>query len=105
MRSEITKCGNSLALRLPKFVAAAAGFSEGTPVELSVKSGKFIIARRDPTHHLAPCRSRGDEDEGAHRVLFYASPAAPKDRGKVPPFMEHAHKLNIATLNAVKRAA
>jgi hypothetical protein len=34
--------------------------------------------------------------------LFYASPAPSKDRGKVPPFMEHAHNLNITTLNTVK---
>jgi hypothetical protein len=38
----------------------------------------------------------------ATTVLFCASPVPPKDRGKVPPFMEHAHNLNIAILNAVK---
>jgi len=72
---------------------------------LSVQNGKFIIALArsyPPSHKRPPCRSRGGEDEGPHRVLFYASPAPPKDRGKVPPFMEHAHNLNIAILNAIK---
>ena len=53
MRSEIAKWGNSLALRLPKSLAAGAGFSEGTPVELSAQNGKLIIALARPKYLLA----------------------------------------------------
>jgi len=53
MRSEIAKWGNSLALRLPKSLAADAGFAEGTPVELSAQNGKLIIALARPKYRLA----------------------------------------------------
>jgi antitoxin MazE len=53
MRSAIAKWGNSLALRLPKSVAADAGFAEGTPVELSAQTGKLIIAPARPKYRLA----------------------------------------------------
>ena len=53
MRSEIAKWGNGLALRLPKSLAADAGFSAGTPVELSVQTGKLIVALARPKYRLA----------------------------------------------------
>ena len=53
MRSAIAKWGNRLALRLPKSVAAYAGFAEGTPVELSAQTGKLIIALARPKYRLA----------------------------------------------------
>jgi antitoxin MazE len=53
MRSQIAKWGNSLALRLPKSLAAEAGLSEGSPVELSVQTGKLIVALGRPKYRLA----------------------------------------------------
>jgi antitoxin MazE len=39
MRAKISKWGNSLAVRLPKGTAEAAGFASGQEVELSAKDG------------------------------------------------------------------
>lgn len=44
MRAKIQKWGNSLALRIPKSVAARSELAEGTEVELSVVDGKLVIA-------------------------------------------------------------
>jgi len=43
MTSKVQKWGNSLALRIPKPLAAEAGLTDNSPVELSVCEGKLII--------------------------------------------------------------
>ncbi len=43
MKTRIQKWGNSLALRIPKSVAAEAGLCEDAPVELSLLEGKLVI--------------------------------------------------------------
>jgi antitoxin MazE len=43
MKTRVQKWGNSLALRIPKAVAADAGLRANTPVELSFTGGKLII--------------------------------------------------------------
>lgn len=44
MRTQVQKWGNSLALRIPKSVAADANLQAGSDVELSVKKGRLVIA-------------------------------------------------------------
>jgi antitoxin MazE len=39
----VQKWGNSLAVRVPKAFAAEAGFSENTPVDLSIEDGKLTV--------------------------------------------------------------
>ncbi len=46
------KWGNSLALRLPKSVAAQAGIEEGTPVSLSVEGQNIVISRAEPPYQV-----------------------------------------------------
>jgi antitoxin MazE len=43
MKTRVQKWGNSLALRIPKSVAAEAGLREDSPVTLSVVEGKLVI--------------------------------------------------------------
>ena len=43
MMSRVQKWGNSLALRIPKPLAAEVGLKNNSPVELSLCEGKLII--------------------------------------------------------------
>jgi len=52
MRTEVGKWGNSLAVRLPKAVAEELGLTAGTPVELILRDGTIVIARRSPRYEL-----------------------------------------------------
>jgi antitoxin MazE len=44
MRSRIRKWGNSLALRIPKPLAAETRLGPGTAVELTVREGELVAA-------------------------------------------------------------
>ncbi len=46
--SHVQKWGNSLAVRLPKSLAAELGWTEGTKVELSVEGGRIVVAPAPP---------------------------------------------------------
>lgn len=52
MQTQIAKWGNSLAVRLPRHVAEAAGFAEGSKVELDVVGGVVRLARARPRYTL-----------------------------------------------------
>ena len=43
MRTQVQKWGNSLALRIPKPLAADSGLSCGTEVEFRVENGRILI--------------------------------------------------------------
>ena len=43
MTSRVQKCGNSLALRIPKSFAIEIGLHENVAVELSVRGGKLVV--------------------------------------------------------------
>lgn len=44
MRASVRKWGNSLALRIPKSVAADSRIKHGSVVEVSVVKGKLVVA-------------------------------------------------------------
>jgi antitoxin MazE len=46
MRTSVAKWGNSLAVRLPKEVAEAAGLREGAALDLAVEGGVVTLSRR-----------------------------------------------------------
>ena len=52
-KSQMAKWGNSLAIRIPKSVAADAGLREGDPVDVAAIKGRVIVkrARKVPTLH------------------------------------------------------
>lgn len=43
MRSHVQKWGNSLALRIPKSLAAEAGLEKESAVEISLEAGKVVV--------------------------------------------------------------
>jgi len=51
--TRIARWGNSLGLRLPKAVAAAAKIGEGDTVEVSVKDGAVIVRAARPAYSLS----------------------------------------------------
>jgi len=52
MRAQIAKWGNSLAVRLPRQVAEAAGLREGATVDLDVVDGVVRLATAHPHYTL-----------------------------------------------------
>ncbi len=44
MTTRVQKWGNSLALRIPKPLAAEVGLQDNSPVELSLCEGKLVIS-------------------------------------------------------------
>ena len=52
MRTQIAKWGNSLAVRLPRTVAEAAGLREGATVDLDVVDGVVRLASARPHYTL-----------------------------------------------------
>jgi len=53
MTSRVQKWGNSLALRIPKPLAAEVGLQDNSPVELTLCEGKLIITpSAQPTESL-----------------------------------------------------
>jgi antitoxin MazE len=43
MRTRVQKCGNSLALRIPKSFATEVGLQRESSVEVSLVNGKLVI--------------------------------------------------------------
>ena len=52
MHTHIQKWGNSLALRIPKSVAAQSNVSEGSSVDISVRNGTVIVSPIAPKFDL-----------------------------------------------------
>ena len=46
MRASLARWGNSLAVRVPKEVAASVGLREGAALDLTVEDGALILRRR-----------------------------------------------------------
>ena len=46
MRTSIAKWGNSLAVRVPREAAAAAGLREGAMLDLTVEDDAIVLRRR-----------------------------------------------------------
>jgi antitoxin MazE len=44
MKTKVQKWGNSLALRIPKSFATEVGIKNDSPVEVSLISGKLVVA-------------------------------------------------------------
>lgn len=45
MQSQIGQWGNSLAIRIPKYVVEALGLKPNDTVECSLEEGKFVVQR------------------------------------------------------------
>ncbi len=58
MPTRIAKWGNSLALRLPRNVAADANLNEGTAVELHVEGDSLVVTAARPKYRLSELLSQ-----------------------------------------------
>jgi antitoxin MazE len=52
MRTQITRWGNSLGLRIPKAMAAQVGLKAGAQVEVRVEDGRIIVSAARPAYSL-----------------------------------------------------
>ena len=52
MRAQVSKWGNSLAIRLPKAAAASLNVEEGQAVDLTIEGDKVIIRSRRPRYSI-----------------------------------------------------
>jgi antitoxin MazE len=52
MRAQISRWGNSLAVRLPRQLADSAGLGEGTAVELDIIDGTVRLTPARPSYTL-----------------------------------------------------
>ena len=53
MRTQISRWGNSLAVRLPRQVAESVGLSEGSTVDLDVVDGLVRLVPARPSYTLS----------------------------------------------------
>jgi antitoxin MazE len=63
VETAIAKWGNSLAIRLPRSLAAEIGLQEGTPVDLQAEDGMLTIRPARPKYRLADLLARLDPDQ------------------------------------------
>ena len=65
MKTRIQKWGNSLALRIPKSLAAAAGLHANSAVALSLVEGAIVVQPVEPQPPTLDKLLRGITDENA----------------------------------------
>jgi antitoxin MazE len=53
MRAQVSRWGNSLAIRLPRAAAQSLGVQAGQPVELVIKGDRLEIRAARPRYRLA----------------------------------------------------
>ena len=52
MRTQITRWGNSLGLRIPKRIATQVGLKAGDQVEITAEDGRIIVSAARPAYSL-----------------------------------------------------
>lgn len=73
MRARIQKWGNSLAVRIPKALAAEADLDQDSEVELSLVDGSLVIAPA-PTRFTLEELVAGITDENRHGETDWGKP-------------------------------
>ncbi|MBN2393633.1 MAG: AbrB/MazE/SpoVT family DNA-binding domain-containing protein [Anaerolineae bacterium] len=69
METRVKMWGNSLALRIPKPIAAEIGLDDNSPVEVVVIDGKLVVARTtEPEYNLDELLAQITE-ENLHREI------------------------------------
>jgi len=53
MCTNVTRWGNSLAIRLPKNIAAELKLEEDSPVDLTVEDGRIVLTPSRPKYDLS----------------------------------------------------
>ena len=70
--AQIVKWGNSLAVRIPKFVAEEAGFSEGDPIDVHADRGEIKLRRREKVPTLEQLVSQTTPENRHGEILTYS---------------------------------
>jgi antitoxin MazE len=77
MKTRVQKWGNSLALRIPKALAAEAGLGENAEVELSSDNGRLVVTprkkKRKPKYSVEEML-RGITPENLHGEIDFGPP-------------------------------
>ena len=73
MGTKVARWGNSLALRLPRDVAARANLAEGQEVDIEVEGEVVTIRRRSPRYGLEELLA-GVTDENLHDETDWGRP-------------------------------
>jgi len=76
MQVQISKWGNSLALRLPKEIASRLGLIDGTRVEVTTEADRIVISAGRPVYTLAEL-TEGLTPEALHEAFDWGD-----DRGR-----------------------
>jgi antitoxin MazE len=71
---QISKWGNSLGLRVPRDVAAKAGLSEGTRVELQARADGSILIKKAKRRYTLEELLAGMTPERQHPLLLDDAP-------------------------------
>ena len=74
-QSQITKWGNSLAVRLPKAVAVEAGVSEGDRVSIDVAGDGSIVLRNSRPKYTLKELVAGIHPRNRHKEADWGPPA------------------------------
>jgi len=72
IETSIKTCGNSLALRLNKRIAKAAGIIEGTHVRVIAQPGKIVVETIDHELTLAEMLAAFDKKRHGGEVMTFA---------------------------------
>ena len=78
MRAKISKWGNSLALRLPKKLAADAHLYEGAAVDLRIEGDALVITPSRPKFELSELLSQF-KPEHRHEEVDWKTPKGKED--------------------------
>jgi len=72
MRTQVSKWGNSLGVRIPKAYAEEVGLAEGATVDVKVSGRKLVVAPAQPEYDLkqlvaaiTPANRHAETDWGA----------------------------------------
>lgn len=75
MKTAVQRWGNSLALRIPRAYASETRISEGSKVELSLKSGALVIRPLRRKRHSLTVLLRRLTPSNCHDSLSTGTPA------------------------------
>jgi antitoxin MazE len=73
MRSRILKCGNSLAVRIPRSLAAQARLEENAVVDMTLVDGKLVLTPQPEPQSLEKLLA-GITPANCHREHDFGSP-------------------------------
>jgi antitoxin MazE len=73
MKTSVARWGNSLALRIPRDVAAKSRLAEGVEVELAAKPDGFVVRRSAPNYDLSDLL-RGVRAKNRHAEIATGQP-------------------------------